>query len=197
MTKKYVSFALKFLSPFLPLSTKVAIQRIGISYWTRLFVVQRLLRINSHVPWPCHWSSIVSGVNNIHLKTFPPYPGLGIGQYIQGMNGIYFGENVRLGPGVIIISANHNLLDFERHDFCSPIVIGDYCWLGARSVILPGVKLAKHVIVAAGSVVTKSFKEEDIVIGGVPAKLEKKIDPYKGGKPKHIYFRYQVEKDGD
>lgn len=144
------------------------------------------MRINSHVPWPCHWSSTVSDVKNIHMKTFPPYPGLGPGQYIQAKNGIHIGRNVRIGPGVKIISSNHNLENFEKHDAADPIYIGDFCWLGADSKILPGVRLGNHVIVAAGAVVTKSFLKNNIIIGGVPAKKMKDIGPYKAGLPENI-----------
>jgi acetyltransferase-like isoleucine patch superfamily enzyme len=52
--------------------------------------------------------------------------------------------------------------------------------LGANVVVLPGIKLAEHTIVAAGAVVTKSFLDGDCVIAGVPAKVVKKIDSYKG-----------------
>ena len=51
-----------------------------------------------------------------------------------------------------------------------PIVIGKKCWLGANSVILPGVQLGNNVIVAAGSVVNKSFPDNSVV-AGVPAKI--------------------------
>ena len=91
-----------------------------------------------------------------------------------------------MGPGVKIISANHNLENFEQHDPSDPIYIDDFCWLSANCVILPEVNLGRHVIVAAGAVVTKSFKENDIVIGGVPAKKIKDIGRYKGGLPENV-----------
>ncbi|EOJ3081127.1 DapH/DapD/GlmU-related protein, partial [Acinetobacter baumannii] len=53
--------------------------------------------------------------------------------------------------------------------------IGDKCWIGMNSVILPGVVLGNGTIVAAGAVVTKSFKQGNIVIAGVPAKIIKEI----------------------
>ena len=59
-----------------------------------------------------------------------------------------------------------------------PIIIGNNCWIGTNAILLPGVELGEHVIVAAGSVVTKSFKESNIVIGGNPAKILKSIPPY-------------------
>ncbi|MCZ6594930.1 MAG: hypothetical protein O6943_08450 [Bacteroidetes bacterium] len=49
-------------------------------------------------------------------------------------------------------------------------ITGDYSWAGMNSVILPRVKLGTHTIVAAGSVVAKSFPEGYCVIAGSPAK---------------------------
>jgi len=61
--------------------------------------------------------------------------------------------------------------NYNSHDkSVPPIKIGKNCWLGANSVILPGVELGDNVIVAAGAVVTKSFSN-NLVIGGVPAKI--------------------------
>ena len=50
------------------------------------------------------------------------------------------------------------------------IVIGNNCFIGEGAMILYGVELADNIIVAAGSVVTKSFNESNIIIGGNPAK---------------------------
>ena len=55
-----------------------------------------------------------------------------------------------------------------------PIIIGDDVWIGANAVILPGVTIGKHCVVAAGAVVTKDVPDNTIV-GGVPAKEIKKI----------------------
>jgi acetyltransferase-like isoleucine patch superfamily enzyme len=93
---------------------------------------------------------------------------------------------VRLGPGVKLISADHDILDFDKHVSEKPIEIESFCWLGANVVVLPGVKLAEHTIVAAGAVVTKSFLEGDCVIAGVPARVVKKIDPYTGRRSVEI-----------
>jgi acetyltransferase-like isoleucine patch superfamily enzyme len=163
-----------------PERTYFFISRIGLKNYVQCFIAQRILRINSQVPWPCHWSSSVGGVSRIKLKTFPPFPGFGIGQYIQAVNGINIGTNVRLGPGVKLISANHDLLDFEKHLNVDPIVIGDNCWIGANAIILPGVSLGNHVIVGAGAVVTKSFFEDDVVVAGNPAQIVKNLDRFYG-----------------
>lgn len=45
------------------------------------------------------------------------------GQYIQAMNGIIIGKDGRMGPGVKLISANHNLYDFSQHNKADPMYI--------------------------------------------------------------------------
>lgn len=143
------------------------------------FFFQRILRINSHVPWPVHWASIVSSPHKIKRKYWRPYPGYMPGQYIQAMNGIEIGKNVRMGPGVKIISGNHDIYNFDIHVKSEPIVIGDNCWLSANCVLLPGSRLGNHVIVAAGAVVNRCFPD-NCVVGGVPARVLKEIEQYKG-----------------
>ena len=58
----------------------------------------------------------------------------------------------------------------EKANLFGKIIIGDNCFIGERSTLLYGVRLADNIIVAAGSVVTKSFLESNIIIGGNPAK---------------------------
>lgn len=59
----------------------------------------------------------------------------------------------------------------SRGDLYGRITIGDNCFIGENSTILYGVDLADNIIVAAGSVVTKSFNESNIIIGGNPARI--------------------------
>lgn len=137
--------------------------------------IQKVLRINSHVPWPVHPTSVVSYVENINPGT--RCPGLSPGCYIQGLNGILLGKNVWIGPGVGLISANHSIHDFHQHVSAEPIRIGDNCWIGMNAVILPSVQLGSHIIVGAGSIVTHDF-ESNCIIAGNPAKLIRKVDNY-------------------
>lgn len=143
------------------------------------FFFQRVLLINLGVPWPVHWTSVVWSPWKIKRKSSKVWPGYSPGQYIQARNGIQIGKNVLIGPGVKIISANHDICDFDVQVKSDPIVIGDNCWLGSNCVVLPGTKLGNHVIVGAGAVVNKCFPD-DCVIGGVPAKVLKKIGHYEG-----------------
>ncbi|NCA81182.1 MAG: acyltransferase [Opitutae bacterium] len=155
---------------------------IGPAAALQYFFVQRVCRINAHVPWLVHWSSHVSGVEKIRLASHPPFPGYSPGQYIQAANGIQFGANVIMAPGVKLISANHDLDDFEKHLPCGPIVIGDNCWIGANAVLLPETRLGNHVIVGAGAVVSGCFPD-NCVIAGVPARQIRDLGPYVGAPP--------------
>jgi acetyltransferase-like isoleucine patch superfamily enzyme len=55
-------------------------------------------------------------------------------------------------------------------DIFGNIVIGDNCFIGAHAIILPGVNICNNVIIASGSVVTRSILEENVIFGGNPAK---------------------------
>ncbi len=88
---------------------------------------------------------------------------------------IMIGDNVLIGPGVQLHASNHGYkLDKgpmtyqERVE--KDIILGNDVWIGGGSVVTAGVTLADGIIVAAGSTVTKSFDEKNIIIGGVPAK---------------------------
>lgn len=139
--------------------------------------VQKILRINSNVPWPVHFTTRVDGARNIVPGNYAP--GIAPGCYLDGTNGIFMGKNVRVAPRVSILSANHGLNDFDEYPKSEPVRIGNNCWLGTNVIILPGVQLGNHVIVAAGAVVTKSFPADNILLAGVPAKVIKQLEPYK------------------
>jgi len=91
------------------------------------------------------------------------------------MNGIEIGDRTNLGPGVGLISANHDPSDNTGWLPSPPIRLGKDCWLGMHAVILPGVHLGDSTIVGAGSVVTKSFPDGCCVIAGNPARVLRKL----------------------
>lgn len=99
-------------------------------------------------------------------------------------SGIHYGIGVAVAAGVKIISRNHDIYNIWEHGNIKEVFIGDYCWIGANAVILPGITLGPHTIVGAGSVVTKSFPEGYCIIVGNPAKKIKDIDPKKCGENK-------------
>lgn len=136
--------------------------------------LQKILGFNRHAYWPCHFTSVISAPQNIEIGVGTA-PGLSPNCYIQGVGGIKLGDYSLVGPGVGIISANHDIYDIHRHQQSLGVVIGKYCWIGMNAVILPGVRLGDHTIVAAGGIVTKSFAEGYCVLAGNPARVIKEI----------------------
>jgi len=133
---------------------------------------QKILNINNmrKISWPVHFTSQVGGDIKIGYLTSP---GMMPGIYINGMNGIEFGDNVYVAAGVKIISANHNFDNYSTHLKAKPIIIGNNVWIGTNVVILPEVHIADGIVVGAGSVVTKSFTVPNCVIAGNPARVIK------------------------
>ena len=91
-------------------------------------------------------------------------------------------HNTIIGPVCIgnhVSALNHNFEDKnkridEQGITTKPVMIGDDVWIGANAVILPGVTIGRHCVVAAGAVVTKDVPDNSLV-AGVPAKLIKQI----------------------
>jgi maltose O-acetyltransferase len=100
--------------------------------------------------------------------------------FLLNFDTIKIGKNSTLAYQVMILtSANpnspYNRLSELYPPTHAPVVIGDNVWVGARAVILPGVKIGNNVVVAAGSVVTKDIPD-NCLVAGVPAIVKKQIN---------------------
>lgn len=100
----------------------------------------------------------------------------GSGQYYQAIGQIEIGKGSYIGPNVGLITSNHDPEKLSRHLPPKPIQLGEQCWVGMNSVIMPGVILGNRTVVGAGSIVTKSFPEGHCVIAGNPAKIIKVLN---------------------
>lgn len=127
---------------------------------------------------------VLSGVrigkgSKIHIgaRFFKP-SGVTIGQgtvigdhaFLDGRAALIIGSRVDIASQVLIYNSEH---DIEAGDFRArelPVSIGDFCFVGPRAIILPGVRIGKGAVVAAGAVVTEDVGDFEIV-GGVPAKV--------------------------
>ena len=147
-------------------------------YQLYYFVPQKILRINGRVPWPVHFTSRVLYHENIRLGNRSA-PGMSSNCYVQGRNGIRIGHNLRMGPGVGLISANHDINDYDVWPKIGPIKIGDNVWIGMNSTVLPGVTIGDNVVIAAGSVVNSDIPSNSIAAGN-PCKVIKEKAPYQG-----------------
>ncbi len=144
---------------------------VPLSFWWMNVWAKKLLRVNADCPWPVHFTSRIIHPDRVKFGKGLNYPGDSPHTYIQAYNGIEIGDDVNMGPGVGLISANHDLLDNSRHLPAPPIRIGDRCWIGMNAIVLPGVELGENTIVAAGSVVARSFKKGYQVLAGNPARV--------------------------
>ena len=142
--------------------------------------------------------SLLRRLNTFYLKSILGSCGksscFDLGVHIYNPRYITVGDSCTINQGVIIQSCesekifigNHVTLSYrcmiltgglelssklgEKSHTTKRIIIQDGVWIGANSIILPGVKLARGCIVAAGSVVTKDVSEDTIVAGN-PAKF--------------------------
>lgn len=94
----------------------------------------------------------------------------------QDQGGIIIGDGVLIGHNVVLATLNHDVDPQKRSDmFPAPIRIGKNVWIGAQATVLPGVTIGDGAIVAAGAVVTRDVPA-NVIVGGVPAKIIKKIE---------------------
>lgn len=94
----------------------------------------------------------------------------------QDQGGIRIGDHVLIGHNVVLATLNHDFAPYNRATMHpAPIHIEDRVWIGANATVVPGVTIGENSIVAAGAVVTKDVPPNTIV-GGVPAKVLKRID---------------------
>lgn len=138
----------------------------------------------------------------LHVYNFRDMPHSGIkigsqslvGEYsvIRGQGGVEIGDRVYTSPFTQIIAVNHVFDDpnrpfVEQGITAEGIVIEDDVWLGAGAVITDGVRIGRGAVVAAGAVVTQDVPAHTVV-GGVPARIIKKIDGSAvGDKDRQIY----------
>ena len=93
---------------------------------------------------------------------------------------IYVGDYTEFGPGVIVATAAHPILPELRekvYQYNVPVHIGRNCWIGAGSIILPGVTIGDNTIIGAGSIVTKDIPA-NVVAYGDPCRVARQINEH-------------------
>lgn len=148
---------------------------------------------NTYIAIHGHWevkegASIASGVNigareplhagNLFLGIESQ---IGPNTIVDLCDDVYLADGAIVGPNCVIYTHNH---DYKQANgkalgkadvITAPVYIGQNSWIGTNVIILPGVTIGDNVVVAAGSVVTKSIPA-NCLVGGVPAKVIKELD---------------------
>jgi len=167
--KKYINFTYKDL------------RIIGIGTIILNFFVQKIINVNKSLKFMLHYTSRVNCPHGIEiedsLESNSVYKCFASSNacYINALNGIKISKKVMFASGVKLISANHDIVDRNKHIKDKPIVLEENVWLGANVVILPGITVGKNSIVGAGSIVTKDIPSNSIAVGN-PAKVAKEIN---------------------
>ena len=151
--------------------------------------VQLCFKLNHTMPFTDDYNNLVKEL----------FGEIGEGSRVMVPTTVVRGQNVRIGKNVVVmnnslfmsaggitieddvlVAANSQIIsnnhDPEEHQIltCKPVVLKRNCWIGAGATILPGVTVGENAIVGAGSVVTKDV-EANTVVGGIPAKLIKRL----------------------
>ena len=91
---------------------------------------------------------------------------------------IFVGNNVMFGPNVTVSAGTHPIhpeLRSKQAQYNIPIHIGNNVWIGANSVILPGVNIGDNSVIGAGSIVTKDIPSNVIAVGN-PCRVLREIN---------------------
>ncbi len=89
--------------------------------------------------------------------------------FLDGRAPLKIGSHVDIASQVMIYNSEHDLTDETNKAREEPVTIEDYCFIGPRVIILPGITIGRGAVIAAGAVVTKDVPGLTTV-GGVPAK---------------------------
>jgi maltose O-acetyltransferase len=99
------------------------------------------------------------------------------GVSIGATQSIYIGDRVRMGPYVRIVDSDfHDLHNRSERPPSRPVTIHDDAWIGMNAVILGGVTVGRGAVIATGAVVTQDVPPFTVV-GGMPARVMKQLDP--------------------
>jgi len=94
---------------------------------------------------------------------------IGTNSFLDGRAPLTIGNHSSLATDVMIYNDEHNIHDPNFSNSFGSVTIGDYVFIGPRSIIMPGITIGDGAVVAAGAIVTKNIPQYE-VWGGVPAK---------------------------
>lgn len=160
-----------FINPFYHKKGKGAIirrrTRLDVVPWNRFE-----LGANSIIE---DFSAINNGVGSVIIGDRTK---IGLSNTIIGP--VTIGNNIRLAQNITLSGLNHNYEDInipihEQGVSTAPITIEDNTWIGANVVVVAGVTIGKHAIVAAGSIVTKDIPPYSVAVGN-PARIIKQYN---------------------
>ena len=128
---------------------------------------RRLDNVRILTPFICDFGNRVLFGKNVFINHSAVFSASG---------GIEIQDGVSLAPGVRIATINHDFNNRHTIYTYGKVTIKKNAWIGMGATICPGVTIGENSVVAAGAVVTKNAPS-NVVVGGVPAKIIKELDP--------------------
>ena len=137
-----------------------------VNYLEELFG-RKLEDVRILTPFSCDFGNRVTFGKNVFINH---------SAILSSSGGIKFGDNVMVAPGLKIATINHDMYDRHVTYTYGKVTVKENAWIGMGVTICPGVTIGKYAVVAAGAVVTKDVPDY-AVVGGIPAKVIKMLDP--------------------
>ena len=109
---------------------------------------------------------------------------VGEGVWLDTLAPIKIGSNCCISQGTYLCTGNHDWSDPAFGLFVKPIIIEDGAWIGAKAIILPGVTLATHSVVAAGAVISKNTLPYTIYAGNPAVPVKSRVVAEQGKRLK-------------
>ncbi|WP_205757974.1 WcaF family extracellular polysaccharide biosynthesis acetyltransferase [Lutibacter sp. HS1-25] len=100
---------------------------------------------------------------------------IGENTWIDNLDNVSIGNNVCISQGAMLLTGNHDytISSFDYRN--APIIIEDGVWIGAKSVVCPGITCRSHAILAVGSIATKDLEAFTIYQGNPAIKIRERI----------------------
>lgn len=110
---------------------------------------------------------------------------------------ITIGGNTTIAGGVHLITHDNSISKVlpNTTDVFGRITIGKNCFIGQNAIVMYGVSIADNVIVAAGSVVTKSINESNVIVAGNPAKIISTWDKFGEKLKPYTYNLWDISRN--
>lgn len=173
------------LQPLNRLRTLLTVLRLklrGDQLGKRFFVHSGLPRIEGRgrisiaerVNWSCHGAPVAVEVGPDALLEIGARAFLNAGVEIVCHQWVRIGDHCRIGPRCVLADTNHHPVHEGQRVRVSPVKLGRNVWLGRGVIVLPGVTIGDHAVIAAGSVVFSDVPAREVWQGN-PAAFVKPV----------------------
>lgn len=95
--------------------------------------------------------------------------------WIDNLEQVIIGNNVCISQGAMLLTGNHNFTKSTFDLMVKPIILKDGAWIGARTVVCPGVTVSEHAVLSVGSVATKNMEAYGIYQGNPAVWIKKRV----------------------